>query len=161
MKLARFEANGRVDLGVVEGAGERGGVIALGFEFPDMLALIEGGEAALDEVRAAVAGRSPDHKLSDVRLLAPLRPGKYLAIGMNYADHVAEMKHDGPPAHQYWFNKQTTCVSGPYDQIAPGVSEMVDYEVELGVVIGRTAKGVSAADALHHVFGYFVANDVS
>jgi 2-keto-4-pentenoate hydratase/2-oxohepta-3-ene-1,7-dioic acid hydratase in catechol pathway len=157
MKLARFEANGRVDLGVVEGAG----VVALGFEFPDMLALIEGGAAALAEVRAAIAGRSPDHKLADVRLLAPLRPGKYLAIGMNYAEHVAEMKHDGPPAHQYWFNKQTTCVSGPYDPIDPGVSEMVDYEVELGVVIGKTAKGVSAADALDHVFGYVVANDVS
>jgi 2-keto-4-pentenoate hydratase/2-oxohepta-3-ene-1,7-dioic acid hydratase in catechol pathway len=157
MRLARFEADGRIDLGVVEGDG----VIALGFEFPDMRALIEGGEAALADVRKASAGRSPDHKLAEVRLLAPLRPGKYLAIGMNYADHVAEMGRDGPPPHQYWFNKQTTCVSGPYDPIDPGVSEMVDYEVELGVVIGKTAKGVKAADALDHVFGYLVANDVS
>jgi 2-keto-4-pentenoate hydratase/2-oxohepta-3-ene-1,7-dioic acid hydratase in catechol pathway len=157
MKIARFEADGRVDLGVIEGDG----IVALGFEFPDMLALIAGGDEALEAVRRASAGRAPSHALADVRLLAPLRPGKYLAIGMNYAEHVAEMKHDGPPAHQYWFNKQTTCISGPFDAIDPGVSEKVDYEVELGVAIGKTAKGVSAADALDHVFGYFVANDVS
>jgi 2-keto-4-pentenoate hydratase/2-oxohepta-3-ene-1,7-dioic acid hydratase in catechol pathway len=156
MKIARFEVNDRVDLGVVEG----GGVIAPGFGFPDMLALIAGGEEALRQVRDATAGRAPDHALADVRLLAPLRPGKYMAIGMNYADHVAEMKRDGPP-HQYWFNKQTTCISGPHDSIDPGVSEKVDYEVELGVVIGKPAKGVKAADALDHVFGYVVANDVS
>jgi 2-keto-4-pentenoate hydratase/2-oxohepta-3-ene-1,7-dioic acid hydratase in catechol pathway len=161
MRIARFEADGRIDLGVVEGAGEHSGLIALGFEFPDMLALIAGGDAALRAVREMAAGRAPDHALADVRLLAPLRPAKYMAIGMNYADHVAEMKHDGPPPHQYWFNKQTTCIAGPYDSIDPGVSEKLDYEVELGVVIGKTAKGVTAADALDHVFGYFVANDVS
>jgi len=157
MKIARFEAGGMIDLGVIEGDG----IIALGFEFPDMIALIAGGSEALDAVRAQVAGRGPDHALADVRLLAPLRPGKYMAIGMNYADHLAEMKHGEQPAHQYWFNKQTTCIAGPFDAIDPGVSEKVDYEVELGVVIGKKAKGVSAADALDHVFGYVVANDVS
>jgi 2-keto-4-pentenoate hydratase/2-oxohepta-3-ene-1,7-dioic acid hydratase in catechol pathway len=161
MRIARFEAHGRIDLGVVEGAGEHSGLIALGFEFPDMLALIAGGDAALRAVREMAAGRAPDHALADVRLLAPLRPAKYMAIGMNYADHIAEMKHDGPPPHQYWFNKQTTCIAGPYDSIDPGVSEKLDYEVELGVVIGKTAKGVTAANALDHVFGYLVANDVS
>lgn len=156
MKIARFEVSGRIGLGVIEGEG----VIALGAQFPDMLTLIAGGEEALKQVRDATAGRAPDHMLSDVRLLAPLRPGKYMAIGMNYADHVAEMKRDGP-SHQYWFNKQTTCISGPHDPIDPGVSEKVDYEVELGVVIGKAAKGVKAAHALDHVFGYVVANDVS
>src|SRR3569833_40961 len=80
---------------------------------------------------------------------------------MNYAKHVAEMGHAQRPEHQYWFNKQTTCISGPFDPIDPGVSKRLDYEVELGVVIGAKAKGVKAADALAHVFGYFVANDVS
>src|SRR5690606_10212474 len=65
------------------------------------------------------------------------------------------------PQYQYWFNKQTTCITGPYDPIEPGVSRRLDYEVELAVVIGRKAKSVSAADALGHVFGYLVANDGS
>jgi 2-keto-4-pentenoate hydratase/2-oxohepta-3-ene-1,7-dioic acid hydratase in catechol pathway len=156
MKIARFERGGQIGLGVIEGEG----IIALGTEFSDIQALIAGGASALERVRAAL-GRAPDHALTDVRLLAPLRPGKYLAIGMNYVDHVAEMKHGDAPAHQYWFNKQTTCITGPHDGIDPGVSERVDYEVELGVVIGKAAKGVKAAEALDYVFGYLVANDVS
>jgi 2-keto-4-pentenoate hydratase/2-oxohepta-3-ene-1,7-dioic acid hydratase in catechol pathway len=160
MKIARFEAGGRTDLGVVTDDGVFG-LAAAGCGFPDMLALIAGGREALARVRERTAAVAPHHRLADVRLLAPLRPGKYLAIGMNYAKHVAEMGHGERPKHQYWFNKQTTCINGPFDPIAPGVSEMVDYEVELGVVIGRAAKGVTAADALDHVFGYLVANDVS
>jgi 2-keto-4-pentenoate hydratase/2-oxohepta-3-ene-1,7-dioic acid hydratase in catechol pathway len=123
--------------------------------------VIEGGGAALDAIRAAVAKASPHYRGEDVRLLAPLRPGKYLAIGMNYAKHNAEMGRDGPPPFQYWFNKQTTCINDPFGDIDPGVSRRLDYEVELGVVIGRTAKGVKVEDALSHVFGYVVANDVS
>jgi len=160
MKLARFEIDGQVDLGLIEDEG----VISLGAAgcyFPDMLALIAGGQAALDQIHDLTDAIAPHHRLQDVRLLAPLRPGKYLAIGMNYAKHVAEMGHTDRPKHQYWFNKQTTCINGPFDPIDPGVTEMLDYEVELGVVIGAAAKGVKAADALDHVFGYLVANDVS
>ena len=160
MKIARFEANGRTDLGVVSDDGVIG-LAAAGCAFPDMLALIAGGGEALAQVRERTAAAAPHHRLADVRLLAPLRPGKYLAIGMNYAKHVAEMGHAERPKHQYWFNKQTTCINGPFDPIDPGVSEKVDYEVELGVVIGRAAKRVKAAEALDHVFGYLVANDVS
>ncbi len=65
------------------------------------------------------------------------------------------------PKQQLWFNKQTSCLAGPFDDIDPGVTEKLDYEVELGVVIGKPAKGVSQAQARKHVFGYFVANDVS
>lgn len=160
MKLARFESSGRIDIGVVR----QGGVVGLreiGFGYPDMLDLIAAGGEVLAAIRDRTAGEPPHHRLDAVRLLAPLRPGKYLAIGMNYARHVAEMGHAERPAHQYWFNKQTTCINGPYDAIEPGVTEMLDYEVELGVVIGRAAKGVRAAEALDHVFGYLVANDVS
>ena len=160
MKLARFECDGRIDLGVVI----EGGVIGLhevGFGFSEMTALITAGSEVLDGIRQRTASAEPRHALDEVRLLAPLRPGKYLAIGMNYAKHVAEMGHAERPQHQYWFNKQTTCINGPFDPIDPGVTEMLDYEVELGVVIGRTAKGVGAAAALGHVFGYLVANDVS
>src|SRR5688572_11765766 len=160
MRIARFEVDGRTGLGVVRDDGVVD-LAAAGCGFPDMLALIVGGSEALDRIHERTAAAAAHYALADVRLLAPLRPGKYLAIGMNYAKHVAEMGHAERPKHQYWFNKQTTCINGPFDPIALGVSEMVDYEVELGVVIGRTAKGVTAADALDHVFGYLVANDVS
>ena len=82
---------------------------------------------------------------------------------MNYQKHVEESRRIGveAPKQQLWFNKQTTCLAGPSDNIDPGVTEKLDYEVELGVVIGEPAKGVSEADASKHVFGYFVANDVS
>jgi 2-keto-4-pentenoate hydratase/2-oxohepta-3-ene-1,7-dioic acid hydratase in catechol pathway len=160
MKIARFEIDGRIELGIVRD----GGVIGLhevGFGYSDMLALIAAGGEVLESLRQRTASAQLHHSLEDVRLLAPLRPGKYLAIGMNYAKHVAEMGHAERPKFQYWFNKQTTCINGPFDPIEPGVTEMLDYEVELGVVIGRPAKGVKAAQALDHVFGYLVANDVS
>jgi len=160
MKLARFEIDGRTALGAVIEDGIVS-LAAVGGHFPDMTTLIAEGDAALERIRHLIRGVPPHHALDDVRLLAPLRPGKYLAIGMNYAKHVAEMGHADRPQHQYWFNKQTTCINGPFDPIDPGVTTMLDYEVELGVVIGRTAKHVAAADALGHVFGYLVANDVS
>lgn len=160
MKLARFETGGRIEIGVVKGDG----VVALrdvGFGYSDMIELIAAGPEVLGDIRDRTAAEAGHHRLEDVRLLAPLRPGKYLAIGMNYAKHIAEMGHAERPPYQYWFNKQTTCINGPYDPIEPGVTEMLDYEVELGVVIGRAAKGARAAEALDHVFGYLVANDVS
>ena len=162
MKLLRFKQDdGIARLGVA--VGER--IVALdGLGFPTMLKLIESGAKGLERVRAHIASASPEFALAETSLLAPIeRPGKYLAIGMNYAKHRAEADKLGVPraSHQVWFNKQTTCLIGPYDEIDPGVSEKVDYEVELGVVIGRRAKGVSEADAAKFVFGYFVANDVS
>ena len=137
---------------------------ALRSEYPTMLSIVAGGEPALAQVRACVATSADLIALSYARLLAPIeRPGKYLAIGMNYKKHVAESTRLGvaAPPRQLWFNKQTTCIVGPYDDIDPGVTEKLDYEVELGVVIGKAAKRVSEADAKNHVFGYFVANDVS
>ena len=65
------------------------------------------------------------------------------------------------PKQQLWFNKQTSCIAGPFDDIDPGVTEKLDYEVELGVVIGTPAKNVTEQNARQHIFGYFVANDVS
>src|SRR3546814_13142538 len=86
--------------------------------------------------------------LKDIRLLAPIeRPSKFLGIGMNYGAHAAEAKSLGidTPQHQLWFNKQTTCLSGPFDTIEPGVTKKLDYEAELAVVIGMAAKSVSTA----------------
>lgn len=159
MKLLRFDDNGTARLGVV-----RGDNIVVLDGWASMLAVIAGGAEALADVarQRDAAGRTVP--LKDARLLAPLeRPGKYLAIGMNYAKHMEEAKRLGQPtpSQQFWFNKQTSCIAGPYDDIEPGVTQMLDYEAELGVVIGKPAKGVSEADAKGHVFGYVVANDVS
>jgi 2-keto-4-pentenoate hydratase/2-oxohepta-3-ene-1,7-dioic acid hydratase in catechol pathway len=118
------------------------------------------GRPALDEVvRSASATRVP---LADARLLAPIaRPPKFLAIGLNYADHVRETGRD-PQAHQLWFNKQSTCVIGPGDPIhVPTVSDKVDYEGELGFVIARRCRHVPAARAREAIGGYLVVNDVS
>ena len=161
MKLAKFKHGGSVGLGAVEGQG----VVPLGgLGFSTMMEVIHGGDAALTRIRQHLSATTPDLQLADVQLLAPVeRPGKYLAIGMNYAKHLEEADKLGVARakHQTWFNKQTTCLSGPYDEIDPGVTEKLDYEVELAAVIGRAAKRVTEAQAKDYVFGYLVANDVS
>jgi 2-keto-4-pentenoate hydratase/2-oxohepta-3-ene-1,7-dioic acid hydratase in catechol pathway len=162
MKLVRFSAGGPPRTGLVAGDGVID-IAQAGGPQGTMLSIIADGQAGLESLKA-IAGGPPRYKLAEVRLLAPVeRPGKYLAIGMNYRKHLEEADKLGVARsqHQVWFNKQTTCLSGPYDDIDPGVTEKLDYEVELGVVIGRKAKSVPAAAAAAHVFGYFVANDVS
>ncbi|HTP78314.1 MAG TPA: fumarylacetoacetate hydrolase family protein [Rhizomicrobium sp.] len=163
MKLAHFDAGSGQRVGVVKDAG----IVDLqecGFEAHNILEVIEGGPDMLESIRVRTASAQPKVPISQIRLLAPIpRPGKYLAIGMNYRKHVEEAARLGiaTAQHQVWFNKQTTCITGPFDPIEPGVTEALDYEVELGLVIGRRAKNVRPEDALQYVFGYFVANDVS
>jgi 2-keto-4-pentenoate hydratase/2-oxohepta-3-ene-1,7-dioic acid hydratase in catechol pathway len=163
MRLLRFEDSGKAHLGVL-----RGDAIVpldgLAAEFPTMLSIVRAGAPALKKIREFAEAAKNTRSLSGTKLLAPIeQPGKYLAIGMNYAKHVEESARLGvaAPKQQLWFNKQTTCLAGPHDGIDPGVTEQLDYEVELGVVIGRKAKRVSEKDAKNYVFGYFVANDVS
>jgi 2-keto-4-pentenoate hydratase/2-oxohepta-3-ene-1,7-dioic acid hydratase in catechol pathway len=98
----------------------------------------------------------------DLRLGAPVgQVGKYLCIGLNYSDHAAEAGMD-IPKEPILFMKATGAIVGPDDPvILPRGSEKGDWEVELAVVIGRTAKYVSKDDALSHVAGYTIANDVS
>ena len=163
MKLARYDDGHGTHLGVVDG-NEIRTLDALSSDFPTMMALIEAGDAGLAKVRAHLATAPAAVSLDSVRLLAPVeRPAKFLAIGMNYRKHAEEARRLGAavPEMQFWFNKQTSCVSGPFDPIERGVSEQVDYEAELGVVIGKHAKGVSEADAASVIFGYLVVNDVS
>ena len=163
MKLLRFYWEGEARLGALRDE-EVVSLHALRPNYPTMLSIVAGGEEALAKVRDTVATAQAVGGLKDIRLLAPVeRPGKYLAIGMNYKKHVEESARVGvaAPNQQLWFNKQTTCLSGPFDPIDPGVTEQLDYEAELGVVIGRPAKSVLEADAPKHVFGYFVADDIS
>jgi 2-keto-4-pentenoate hydratase/2-oxohepta-3-ene-1,7-dioic acid hydratase in catechol pathway len=99
--------------------------------------------------------------LGEVRLLAPCQPSKVIALGLNYATHAAEMKVD-PPAEPLIFLKPPTTVIGPNQPIVyPAMSQQVDYECELAVVIGRTARHVAEASALDYVLGYTCANDVT
>jgi 2-keto-4-pentenoate hydratase/2-oxohepta-3-ene-1,7-dioic acid hydratase in catechol pathway len=164
MKLARFDAGEGPRCGVVIGDAVLD-LTEAGSDYRDIMVIINGGAAALEAIATTATKYSPQYALEDVHLLAPVpKPGKYLAIGLNYKKHADETETNlgiTAPEHQIWFNKQTTCVNGPFDEIDPGVTEKLDYEAELGLVIGTAAKGVSQANALSHVFGYFVANDVS
>lgn len=114
---------------------------------------------ALVEEALRTGPRSP---IDGAELLAPVpHPSKFLAIGLNYADHLAETGREAPDFPMF-FNKQTTCVIGPGEGIeVPRVSNQVDFEGELGIVIGRRCRDVSAADAPSVVGGYMVVNDVS
>lgn len=111
------------------------------------------------ETRAASGGGVP---LASVRLEAPVqRPGKIFAIGLNYADHIAESGL-GTPERQVWFTKAQTSVNAPYDPILIARGTMTpDYEAELVAVIGQGGKHIAAADASAAIFGYCVGNDVT
>ena len=162
MKFVRFDDNG-ARIGAVKDD-RIVDLVAAGSPWSRIIDIAAAGPDALAKLGSIVDAASPDLRLADARLLAPIeRPGKYLAIGMNYAKHVEESDKLGVARskHQVWFNKQTTCLTGPYDEIVQGVTEKLDYEVELAAIIGKPAKSVAEADALDHVFGYCVANDVS
>ena len=128
----------------------------------DMAELLALGPAALDRARQAPSGRAARHPLDSVRRHAPVpSPPVILAIGMNYRAHVAEMGRE-PPEYQYWFNKQRTSIAGPGDPIVlPRVSNQVDYEGELAMVIGPRCQHVPAARAMEVVAGFTIINDVS
>ena len=163
MKLVRYRNGSGVGLGAVKGEGIVP-LVNLDCDYLTIGALIEAGPEAVAALDRKLAAASPAFPLTDAELLAPIeRPGKYLAIGMNYGKHVEEADRLGVPrsSHQVWFNKQTTCIAGPFDQIEPGPTEKLDYEVELGAVIGKLARNVPESAARDYVFGYVVANDVS
>jgi len=169
VRLLRFLAEGATEprLGALRSPGDDvvldlspAGVTA------DLAALLAASPTALDSLRAVIAnGRLVDEvPLGAVQVLAPVpRPPKFLAIGLNYADHVAESATMlDKPEHQLWFNKQSTCVIGPGEAIhVPKASSVVDYEGELAFVIGRRCRHVPADRASEVIAGYTIVNDVS
>ncbi|MFN4230867.1 fumarylacetoacetate hydrolase family protein [Parvibaculum sp.] len=160
MKLATFTEGSSTRIGVVRD----GGIVDLSVAVPDlprdMIALISS-EAAMAKARAA-AEEASTISLDKVTLEAPIPfPGKVLAIGLNYRDHVEE-SGQAMPEHQVWFNKQHNCITGPYADIAlPAVSSLLDYEAEMCFVIGKRCKHVPKERAHEVIAGYFVGNDVS
>jgi 2-keto-4-pentenoate hydratase/2-oxohepta-3-ene-1,7-dioic acid hydratase in catechol pathway len=162
MKLVRFSHEGSTRVGVVEGEE----VVDLAAARPDlptrMIPFLEQGAGALDAARDAARSGGSRIPLAQVRLEAPVeRPPKFLAIGLNYADHIEETGMERPKFPTF-FNKQSTCVTGPFDPVhIPRASGAVDYEGELGVVIGRRCRHVPRDRAQEVIAGYLVVNDVS
>jgi 2-keto-4-pentenoate hydratase/2-oxohepta-3-ene-1,7-dioic acid hydratase in catechol pathway len=138
----------------------------------DLLALIDSGDAGMSAIKLLVAKLKPSAgapitlPLAGLKLLAPLDPprGNVIAIGRNYAKHAAETTAKGEkPKPPTVFSKAITSITGPNDDIPidPAVSDEIDWEVELGVVIGKAGVNITKEDALDHVFGYTVINDVT
>ena len=156
MKLCTYTAEGPTRTGIIVGDH----VIDSGVP-GTMIDLIKGWDELKPqlEAKAAAGGGIP---LSSVKLESPVqRPGKIFAIGLNYADHIAESKM-GTPERQVWFTKAQTSVNGPFDPIEIAKGTMTaDYEVELVAVIGKGGKHIAEADAPAAVFGYCVGNDVT
>lgn len=155
MKLATYEYQGKVNVGVVNGD-----AVARVESAPDMLTLIEQGVTGMKVARESIP-------LSQVKLLAPIpRPHKNIfALGRNYAEHAKEAaaargEKIGPPVV---FTKAPTTVNAPFGEVVvdPVVSVQVDWEVELAVIIGKRARKITQSDALNYVFGYTVLNDVT
>lgn len=165
MKLASFVHQGRTGFGIADVDADA--LIDLSAEPgapADLAALLARGADGLAWARAAAA-RAPRRALAGLRLCAPIpQPRKFLALGGNYAGHLAEAARHGlvRAPGQVWFNKQVSCVAGPHDDIyLPRGSAQLDYEGELGVVIGRRCCHVRAQDAFEVIAGYVVVNDVS
>jgi 2-keto-4-pentenoate hydratase/2-oxohepta-3-ene-1,7-dioic acid hydratase in catechol pathway len=162
MKLATFTHAGSTRVGVVVDE-EVVDLRAADPALPDeMGALLEAGAAVLAAADAATQRSGTRIPLDDVHLEAPvLRPPKVIAVGLNYADHVAESGRE-PPKHPVLFNKQSTCIAGPWDPIhLPRASHVLDYEGELAFVIGRRCRHVPRERATEVIAGYTVMNDVS
>jgi 2-keto-4-pentenoate hydratase/2-oxohepta-3-ene-1,7-dioic acid hydratase in catechol pathway len=140
MKIVRYSISGKIEYGVLDG------------EQVQSLAV-----EPYEQIKKT--GRS--HKLADVRLLAPCTPTKIVAIGLNYHSHAKEVNQPAP-SEPIMFFKPSTSVVGPGDNVIyPANSQRLDYECELGVVIGSRATGVSKEQAMAHVLGYTCFNDVT
>ena len=170
MRLVTYVSENRLSIGAVEPRG----VIDLAALAPDMLSLIEGGPALLDQARALIASASSATPIDAERvtLLAPIpQPRRnIMCLGLNYAEHAREsaeargreyQKH--AQAHPVFFTKATHTINRhegviPFDA---EVSAQIDWEAELGLIIGRTGKNIPIEHAYDYVFGYTCLNDIS
>ena len=163
MRIARFAKGGEVAYGVVgeaqaDGAGAARPVPGAG----GLSVIAELRGHPFSPGKGGVQFTGATFPLDDVRLLAPVLPSKVVAVGRNYADHAREMGSE-PPAEPMLFLKPSTAVVGHGDPIAYPVklTQRVDYEGELAVIIGRLCRDVPAAQAAEVIFGYTCANDVT
>jgi 2-keto-4-pentenoate hydratase/2-oxohepta-3-ene-1,7-dioic acid hydratase in catechol pathway len=165
MKLMMFRAGGDRKLGALRPDGEDQVVELSGFA--DMTALIDAGDDGLAQVRLALSSsHSKSHLLADVELLAPLAEprGNVIAIGRNYQKHAEETVRAGhEPNPPTIFTKAITSLTEPFADIVldPSISDKLDWEVELAILIGKGGANIKRARAMEHVLGYTVLNDVS
>ena len=157
MKLLRFGASGQEKPGILDSQGK----------VRDLSAVIDdiAGDQLSDEALQKLGGMdlsSLPEVAADVRLGPCVgRVGKFICIGLNYSDHAAETGAEVPP-EPVIFNKWTSAICGPKDDVEiPRGSKKTDWEVELGVIIGKGGRYIDEADAMSHVAGYCVVNDVS
>ena len=158
MKIATYQSSNGAKTGVVA-TNEIIDLESCGFA-ADMVKLIQSGiDTESIDAKLAQGNRIP---LAGANLLAPVtHPGKVLAIGLNYGDHIEETGMEAPK-HQVWFNKQHNCINAPYAPInLPSVSTALDYEAELCVIIGKRCKHVPRERAHEVIAGFCVGNDVS
>ncbi len=166
MKIARFESMGRQDYGFVIGE-SLVPASSVGEDLPHCLFELVSSEvlmgSSFQKSLAELASSSETRLTLDVaKLLAPIpRPGKIVCLGRNYMEHVSEADTK-PPKELMIFMKPATAVAGPYEDIVyPSVTRQLDYEGELGVVIGKRCKKVSPSEASGFVLGFLVFDDVS
>jgi 2-keto-4-pentenoate hydratase/2-oxohepta-3-ene-1,7-dioic acid hydratase in catechol pathway len=148
-----------------------GRVADLSARFDSMQALIEEGDPTLEEARSLVEKVDPEADVAEIDLRAPIpHPRRNVfCMGWNYQTHFEEGQgwrgddQEELPEYPTFFDKPTTAVIGPYDDIPfdRAFSEKMDYEAELAVVIGRAGRSIPAAEAANHIFGYTIANDVT
>lgn len=165
MKLITYQHAGQTAIGLWR----EDGIVDLSAVAPDMIALIELGEPGLAHVVEIAATARPIAS-AGVRLLAPIHNPRrnVMCVGKNYAAHTRESyeaRGEAVEAIDYpvIFTKATTCVNGPYDDIPfdAAISNRIDYEAELAVIIGRPLKNATREEAMAAVFGYTVLNDVT
>jgi 2-keto-4-pentenoate hydratase/2-oxohepta-3-ene-1,7-dioic acid hydratase in catechol pathway len=167
MRLVTYREQGVVRLGAIKGEQ----VIALDAVAPDMLTLIERGDEGLSLAQAAIERAAQGTPLNKVdQLLAPIpRPRQnVICLGMNYVAHAIESdrargREPKLPEFPVFFTKAAHTVCGPEDEVPldPSVTSELDYEVEFAFIIGRGGKNIKRENALNHVFGYTIVNDIS
>ena len=166
MKLITYEKDSKSFIGSID----EGGIVAFDNDpsIPkDMLGFLDEGLSSMEKAKSLHADKKNRIALSDVNLKAPIsRPPKIIAIGLNYSDHLEEVKAAGreidKPEVPMIFNKQSLSANGPYSEVHdPSVSEMLDFEGEFTIVIGKKCRHVAKEDAHKVIAGYTIANDFS
>jgi 2-keto-4-pentenoate hydratase/2-oxohepta-3-ene-1,7-dioic acid hydratase in catechol pathway len=164
MKLLMYRHDADRRLGALR-PGHEQEVVDLSEVATDIVALIDAGAPGLERARRVASNARRGVPLESVTLLAPIdNPrGNIIAMGRNYQKHAQETAGDGEVKPPTIFTKAITSITGPYDDIAidPSISDKIDWEVELGIVIGKRGANIPKRDGMSHVFGYFVLNDVS
>lgn len=179
MRLVSFSENGQsVKIGIVQGDGvidiaraAMGARVALPFHTGDMIDLIAVGTPALDAIKRVLSTHSAPHAaLSSIVLHAPITTLRknIFCVGWNYLEHFEEGAKTRAaatelPTHPAFFTKTPSCANGPYADITMhnGLTEKLDWEAELAIVIGVKGKDITEQNAMNYVFGYMVANDVT